>query len=91
MFTDGRTDGQKEKSITIYLASSFHSLGGYNYLAKSITINNVLPGNKKTYTTRTVGLCSMAYHEGKLNNIFNILNGAEICIKNQSEVRMAII
>jgi len=31
VFTDGQTDGQKEKSITIYLASSFHSLGGYKH------------------------------------------------------------
>jgi len=36
VFTDGQTDGQKEKSITIYLASSFHSLGGYNKHIKTI-------------------------------------------------------
>jgi len=31
VLTDGRTDGRKEKSITIYLASSLRSLGGYKY------------------------------------------------------------
>jgi len=32
----------------------------------------------------------VAYHEGKLGNIFNVLNRAEICIKSQPEVSLAI-